>query len=310
MDLSREHFFTDKLTDINKIRIPQIEMPINIRVYWFQFHDCLYDTTTLYFKEHTHTFHEVHFILCGNMTYEIEGETLETSEGQFLMIPANIKHKQIRCSDDFAKFSLSFEITSTPEQPLSQIMFENFSHSSVLCGIISEEMIISFHSIRTQLIQSRPIAPLIIGNDIFSIVCSLYYAIRSNTEHYIANIADDNDTDSRYLLAKKFIKDNIFIKLKTEDVANYVHLSAKQLNRIFFNHKGMSVFSYITDQKCNFAKELITSTELSLKEISDKLGFSDEFYFNKFFTKKTGITPLKFRKINGKLLKNKEKEEQ
>ena len=309
MSFSNEFILTDELMNVNKIRIPQIKEPVGVRIYWFQFHNYSLDPTSLYFKEHMHTFHEAHFIMRGSMLYEADGQILHTSAGQFLLLPANSKHRQLSCTDDFIKFSLSFEILSTLEHPFSQIMHEYFSHTIAFQDQISEDILASLHSIRTQIKKNRPIAPVIVSHDLFSIICSLYYACCDRANAPIADPLENEDIDSRYLLAKKFIKDNVFVNLKTKDVANYVNLSIKQLNRIFIEHKGMSVFNYISEQKCHWAKDLITSTELSLREISAKLGFNDEFYFNKYFTKKMGITPLKFRKINGKLYQNKEKED-
>ena len=36
--------------------------------------------------------------------------------------------------------------------------------------------------------------------------------------------------------------------------------------------------------------------DLSLSEIAELTGFSDEYYFNRFFKKRVGITPAKYRK--------------
>ena len=44
------------------------------------------------------------------------------------------------------------------------------------------------------------------------------------------------------------------------------------------------------------AKELLSNTMLAVKEISYSLGFTDEHYFSTFFRKRTGITPLDYRK--------------
>ena len=44
------------------------------------------------------------------------------------------------------------------------------------------------------------------------------------------------------------------------------------------------------------AKRLIRERELSVKEISEKLSFDTPNYFSKTFKKKTGMTPLQYRK--------------
>lgn len=297
---------TEDLMLINKIHVPPLNDPINIRIYWFQAHSYSDDPSSLYFKSHKHTFHETHFILKGSMTYEVDGKKIVAHLGQFVLIPANIAHTQVCCSDDLVKLSLSFEIIVQPDNPQSQIMNKSLSLSPFLCDSCTYEMLESIKLICAQSKRKMPFAPFTVRNEIFTLITEIYYAVSQNQKRLLIR-SDDDATDSRYISAKKFIEDNIYSKLKTEDVAAHVHLSTKQLNRIFLKYGDTSAFDYISEKKHLAAKELLLNTDLSLQEVSEKLGFADEFYFNRYFTQKTGITPRKFRKINGNLIKNKKK---
>lgn len=46
------------------------------------------------------------------------------------------------------------------------------------------------------------------------------------------------------------------------------------------------------------AKELLMNTELSIREISEKTGFSNQYYFSACFKKITGMAPTGFRNPN------------
>ncbi len=302
---SPENFLTDGLNLINKIRISPLDDPVKIKIYWFQAHCYKQDSSSFYFKAHKHTFCEVHFVINGTITYKIEDEMVEVSTGQFIMIPAKTIHTHVSCSDDFIKLSLSFEIIEEPDNPLSQIMAKNLSCSCPVCTYRTDEMNATINLICMQAKRRMPLAPFTVRNEIFNLISEIYYVVSQNKKETDLITSEYGTTDSRYISAKKFIDDNIFIKLRTNDVANHVHLSPKQLNRIFLKYGETSVFDYISDRKCLAAKELLLTTDLSLQLISDRLGFSDEFYFNRYFTKKAGITPLKFRKINGHIIKNK-----
>ncbi len=300
--------FSPSLEDlklINKIRIPPLKDPVNIRIYWFQAH-C--HDTSFYFKAHQHTFFEAHFILDGSMVYDINGKKIVFESGHFIMIPSNTVHTQLSCSEDLVKLSLSFDIKQNPNDQLSQIMANDFARSSFIYEECTYEMILAIELICAQAKRKLSLAPYAIRNGIFTLISEIYYAV-TQRQRIAAAREVDGVTDTRYITAKKFIDDNIFTKIKTEDVAAHVHLSAKQLNRIFLKYEDTTVFDYISNKKHVAAKELLLSTDLSLQEISEKLGFADEFYFNKCFAKKAGITPMKFRKINGKLIIDKEKGE-
>ena len=95
---------------------------------------------------------------------------------------------------------------------------------------------------------------------------------------------------------KSYIDRNIYYKINAELVAERFGFSVSQLGRLFKKEYGVTVYSYILGQKIDMADRLLKSSSLSLKEIADTLGFTDEHYFNNIFKKKRGITPGKARK--------------
>lgn len=300
-------FSADELDIINKIRIPPLYDPVNIRIYWFQVLCFSKDSSSFYFKEHKHTFHEAHFILDGSMTYNVDGKKLTASKGEFVMIPADTPHTSIECTDNLVKLSLSFEIIVKPDNALSQTMHKSLALSHFICEKSTKEMTSAINLTLALAKRRSPLAPFTIRNEIFTLITEIYYSVSPHLKKTAIAISNDAITDTRYISAKKFIEDNIFMKIKTDDVARHVHLSPKQLNRIFLKYGNTSVFDYIDEQKSDAAKDLLISTDLSLQQISERLGFADEFYFNRYFKQKAGITPLKFRKINGKKLTNNNK---
>lgn len=296
------NFVTDDLLLINKLRIPPLKDPINIKIYWFQARS---NNESFFSQSHKHTFFETHFILNGSTTYDINGKRIVSSYGQFILIPANTPHAQLYCSDDLVKLSLSFDIRPNDANELSRVMAKNLEHSPFMCDYFTDEMILTIELICTQSKRKDLFTNFVIRNNIFSLISELYHFA---TKHQQISASYSVDTtDTRYISAKKFIDDNIYLKLKTEDIATHVHLSNKQINRIFLKYGNISVSEYISNKKHAVAKELLLSTDLSLQQISDKLGYADEFYFNKSFTQKAGITPFKFRKINGNVIKDKDK---
>jgi AraC-like DNA-binding protein len=66
--------------------------------------------------------------------------------------------------------------------------------------------------------------------------------------------------------------------------------------RMFKNYTGLSPRQYCIQLKIMRAKELLLSTNLTVKEISYELGFESIHYFSRMFKQKTGINPTKFRK--------------
>lgn len=65
--------------------------------------------------------------------------------------------------------------------------------------------------------------------------------------------------------------------------------------RMFKNYTGLSPRQYCLQLKIMRAKELLLSTDLSVKEISYELGFESIHYFSRMFKQKTGKSPSEFR---------------
>lgn len=77
--------------------------------------------------------------------------------------------------------------------------------------------------------------------------------------------------------------------------ADSLHISNTYLSRIVKHITGHTVRFHINELLCADARKLLECTDLDIKEIAERLGFSDQSVFGKFFVKKTGVSPMKFR---------------
>jgi AraC-like DNA-binding protein len=93
------------------------------------------------------------------------------------------------------------------------------------------------------------------------------------------------------------LNENIYDRLKIEDLAEQLNYSKSSLFKVFKKQTGMTISAYFAMLKINKAKELLISTDLSVTEISEKLSFDTQSYFTKSFKRATGSSPLHFRKL-------------
>lgn len=68
------------------------------------------------------------------------------------------------------------------------------------------------------------------------------------------------------------------------------------MNRVFKQITGTTIFRYLTRVRINRAEMLLQNTTLTMAEIGEQSGFSDEFYFSRVFKKKTGESPTGYLK--------------
>lgn len=97
------------------------------------------------------------------------------------------------------------------------------------------------------------------------------------------------------LAAKKYIEENYTKTITLEDVSQQVNISAYYLSRIFKEATDENFIDYLTGLRIERAKELLSSTQYSMKEICSMTGYSDPNYFSKSFKKKVGVTPTEYR---------------
>ncbi len=80
--------------------------------------------------------------------------------------------------------------------------------------------------------------------------------------------------------------------------AEYCNLSLSRFAHLFRDVVGMTPITYITKIKIDKAINLLSSTDMPIGEIAEKVGFSDQNYFGIAFKKAVGMSPKTYRKGN------------
>ncbi|MFA7230094.1 MAG: helix-turn-helix transcriptional regulator [Victivallaceae bacterium] len=94
---------------------------------------------------------------------------------------------------------------------------------------------------------------------------------------------------------KLFIEKHSNEALNLKALGHRFFMSPEHLCRKFKAVYGISPLKYALDLKISTAKNMLLHSEYSIKEISDRMGFSDVYAFSKSFRKNAGIPPGKFR---------------
>lgn len=93
----------------------------------------------------------------------------------------------------------------------------------------------------------------------------------------------------------EMIHKNIEQRLSLVDVAEKMDMSKEHLSRSFRGESGMTVLEYIQREQMRHARVLLKEGNLSIKEISARLGFTNPSHFNRVFKRIAGMTPLDYR---------------
>jgi len=80
-----------------------------------------------------------------------------------------------------------------------------------------------------------------------------------------------------------------------EQMATVLGKSVPYISRIYAQNNGSTIKDTITTLRMELAKQLLEKNNLSIYEISVKVGFSSASYFHKAFKKFTGVTPKEYQ---------------
>jgi AraC-like DNA-binding protein len=83
--------------------------------------------------------------------------------------------------------------------------------------------------------------------------------------------------------------------LNAQTLARELKVSYSSFRHTFQQHTGASPHHYLLELRLMRARNLLTQTAQSVKEIAQQAGFDDEHYFCRFFKTKTGFTPGQWR---------------
>ena len=232
-------------------------------------------------REHRHLVFELHILSEGHQEYLINNKRFSVSAGQFLLIPPNVLHTNLLTEDNTIKYSATFE-------------YNNIITPKVCSGETPESIVHIIKNIKNEYEIGGEFSQCIIENNVFEIIVTMLRKL-GVIEKKIEKTKEDNTLIS---LAKQYINDNIEQPPVVSDVAEYCHLSTKQLTRIFNQFEGTSPGDYISKQRGIYITKLISDDNLTLKQISNKMNFSSEYYFNTFFKKIVGMPPGEYKTIH------------
>lgn len=111
-----------------------------------------------------------------------------------------------------------------------------------------------------------------------------------------------NPENNPYVIkALEYIDRNFTKDITISHVARECHISVSYLQYLFAKGLGYGVAESIRKKRIDYAKELLSTTDFSVKYISFESGFLSADYFSVIFKKECGVTPLKYRKITSSL---------
>ena len=241
-------------------------------------------------SRHSNTCYELHIILDGNCHLSFDAGIHPMTAGQAVMIAPNVFHAPSDVSDRFCRFSLSFSVDMELVEVMNAVhtegylFFELDSQVTDLCREILKEL-------DAESFLHRELASAMFSQ--LMILC--LRAVRGAAENEPKEETNPTQEDEIERI------DNFFAMYPPErqtrqELAAYLHCSQRQLIRKMQALYGVSFRQKLIESRMDLAQYLLRSTEISVNEISTRVGYADNAAFFRTFRQHTGLTPAQYRK--------------
>lgn len=123
---------------------------------------------------------------------------------------------------------------------------------------------------------------------VYSVLSELFGAVKS-LKH--------NETESMVEEARGYIEFHHMRQHTLTDLAGRYGMCPKYFSEVFKKYTGISPIDYLIAYRMKEAHRLLTSTSVSVKEISETVGYADAYYFSRLFKKQYGLAPSQLREL-------------
>ena len=129
---------------------------------------------------------------------------------------------------------------------------------------------------------------------IINLKSQIFKTITDNFSEYLSGYNYSENISSQTKAAKRMINENI--KISPAEIASKLYISESSLRQKFKKETGQSIGKYIDEIRFLKARELLSKTNFALSQISESLGYYDQFHFSRVFKRLQGESPSVYRR--------------
>ena len=258
--------------------------------------------------DNLHWHEEIQYTMAvrGSLTMQVNGRDYHLNEGEAIFINSQLLHmaKEMEETGHYISINFSTKLLSFSWGSLMEQLYVLPYVNDYLLPVIifsqetqwKSEVLQLLKDIETVYNQKTDFAW---EYKISMLLCEIWYLI-------LANVKTEPKNDVAHLKLKQeriqtllsFIHQNYFEQLTLEKIADAAHISVSECTRRFKEYTGHSPYEYLIQYRISEASILLLKTDKSVGQIAESTGFQDTSSFIQAFKKRTGTTPLKYRKVH------------
>lgn len=256
------------------------------------------------YPEHIHDWIEISYMYSGSCTQFISGKAYEMKTGQLLLTAPDTVHtieplsendililvaigKKNLTTNFYNRFSSSGIVSrffmNAFEKSSDHNSFYLFqSENSQRLRVFMEEFLCEYYD--------RSFSSLDILNDLFSLIISELV----NVIDYTSGNNSNGHSNDNVLSILHFIEAN-YRNISLQDAADKFYLNPNYLSNLLKKRTGYSFNQLVTQQKLSSAERLLKSTDMSVTDVANFVGYQNISYFYRIFKERYNCLPGEYR---------------
>ena len=244
---------------------------------------------------------EIVRVISGQVILQIGGERKTFRKDDIFVIPSNMIHCYLFCTEDTKTRTLVFAPEAVAMQ--SEHFFQKAFVQPLSEGRLQLPPLLQpGHPVYDQLCAQFDLLDncRIFEPDYQIRRFSVLMAICTALLPYCTQIAGDqpgaNPGNDAVKLCMRYIHNHLSEKITLDDLGQYCHLHANYLCALFKKYTGQTIFEFLTRYRIEAATQLLKSEDLPAGKVAELVGFRSESLFYRKFKEIMGLTPKAYAK--------------
>lgn len=234
---------------------------------------------------HKHDYYQVFYVIKGRVQVDTDEGADILTPGMLSIIPAGFLHS-LKTIEGYWQVGININ----PKRE------DACGINSLLVKTITKPIIMKMPRFMQQIDE---IIELFSSNSLLSIA-----KVRQKLYNMVLDCIDEywfKKSNSFENQLSNYLYSNVGINIKTSEVAEYFNMSVAQLERKTQKFFGCGVIELFKLYRLSKAKIMLRDTNYPISVVAEKIGCYDASHFSAFIKRETGLSPLKFRELTGKV---------
>lgn len=240
--------------------------------------------------QHTHHFTELFYVIQGRGNFIVDEKIFEVKADDLIIINPNISHTEVGIDGTPLEYivlgieGLIFVEPAEEEQSGYRLLnYYNFKHE-----------ILFYLKTLVQEIEKK--------DDNYTNICQnllevlILNMLRRTSENLQITSVRRSNKECDYV--KRYIDSHFQEDITLDQLSSLTYVNKFYLSHAFKKYMGVSPINYMIDRRIDEAKNLLETTNYSVAQISEFIGFSSQSYFSQIFKKKMEVSPNQFRRMH------------